>query len=92
MNVTVFIPSAFRRHTGGVDCYSGPAANLRELFDALDSLFPELKPHLRDSDGKVRRFLNVYINDEDIRFLGSDYIFQEGDEITLVPSIAGGRN
>jgi len=50
-----------------------------------------LKPHLRDEKGEVRRFLNVYVNDEDIRFLGGpQYAFQDGDEILLVPSIAGG--
>jgi molybdopterin converting factor small subunit len=53
-------------------------------------VIPELKPHLRDEQGNVRRFLNIYVNDEDIRFLGKDYKFKEGDEVTLVPSIAGG--
>jgi molybdopterin converting factor small subunit len=72
---------------GSFDCL---AANLNELFDALETRFPELKPHLRDEEGKVRRFLNIYVNDEDIRFLGPDYKFNQGDEVTLVPSIAGG--
>ena len=90
MNITVSIPSAFRRHTEGLDRFTGPGANLQELFDALETRFPELRPHLRDENGKVRRFLNVYVNDEDIRFLGADYSFKEGDEVTLVPSIAGG--
>ena len=54
--------------------------------------FPELKPHLRDETGQIRRFLNVYVNEEDIRFLGgNNYAFQDGDEVLLVPSIAGGR-
>lgn len=90
MSVTVSIPSAFRRHTEGADKYSCPAADLDGLLDALSSRFPELKPHLRDDQGNVRRFLNIYVNDEDIRFLGKDYKFREGDEVTLVPSIAGG--
>lgn len=90
MNVIVSIPTPFRRHTDGLDHLDCTVGNLNELFDALETRFPELKPHLRDQDGKVRRFLNVYVNDEDIRFLGVNYSFQEGDEVTLVPSIAGG--
>jgi molybdopterin synthase sulfur carrier subunit len=91
MNVTVSIPTPFRRHTDGLDRFNCAAVNLNELFNALETRFPELKPHLRDESGKVRRFLNVYVNDEDIRFLDANYSFQEGDEVTLVPSIAGGR-
>jgi molybdopterin converting factor small subunit len=90
MNVTVSIPSAFRRHTEGADHFNCAAANLNDLLDTLAGRFPELKPHLRDEEGRVRRFLNIYVNDEDIRFLGADYQFKEGDEVMLVPSIAGG--
>ena len=91
MNVTVQIPSALRRHTEGVAKVSCAAANLDELFSALDAKFPGLKQHLRDDSGQIRRFLNVYVNDEDIRFLGcAGYAFKEGDEVLLVPSIAGG--
>ena len=68
------------------------AKDLSELFAVLDEKFPELKPHLRDDKGEIRRFLNVYVNEEDIRFLGGPtYSFQEGDEVLLVPSIAGGK-
>lgn len=90
MSINVSIPSAFRRHTEGLDRFSCAANNLDELLDALGSRFPELRPHLRDDQGKVRRFLNIYVNDEDIRFLDKDYKFAEGDQVTLVPSIAGG--
>ena len=54
------------------------ARNLNELFAALDVKFPELKSHLRDEAGEVRRFLNIYVNDEDIRFLGGRGIFLSG--------------
>lgn len=92
MNITVQIPSALRRHTGGTAKVSCSASDLNELFSALDQMFPELKPHLRDDSGQIRRFLNVYVNEEDIRFLGgSTYAFKDGDEVLLVPSIAGGR-
>jgi molybdopterin converting factor small subunit len=64
---------------------------LGELFSAIDQQFPDLKAYLRDEAGEIRRFLNVYVNEEDIRFLGGNtYAFQDGDEVLLVPSIAGG--
>lgn len=90
MSVTVSIPTALRRHTEGLDHFECSPGDLSALLDALSSRFPDLKPHLRDEQGKVRRFLNIYVNDEDIRFLEKDYRFKDGDEVTLVPSIAGG--
>ena len=91
MNIIVQIPTALRRHTSGVERITCAATNLGELFSALDQQFPDLKPHLRDEAGQIRRFLNIYVNEEDIRFLGGNtYVFQEGDEVLLVPSIAGG--
>jgi sulfur-carrier protein len=91
MPITIQIPTALRRHTSGVSSLACAAANLGELFCLLDEKFPELKPHLRDDKGQLRRFLNIYVNDEDIRFLGGPgYTFQDGDEVLLVPSIAGG--
>ena len=91
MTVTVQIPTALRRLTAGTERITCAATTLGELFSALDTQFPELKPHLRDEAGATRRFLNVYVNEEDIRFLGGNaYAFQDGDEVLLVPSIAGG--
>lgn len=91
MAITVQIPSALRRHTAGVGSLTCIATNLGELFSVLDEKFPDLRPHLRDDKGQIRRFLNIYVNEEDIRFLGGPaYSFQEGDEVLLVPSIAGG--
>ena len=82
-----------RRLTAGTPQLTCDAANLNELFAALDAKFPDLKSHLRDEAGEVRRFLNIYVNEEDIRFLGgATYSFQEGDEVLLVPSIAGGAD
>jgi len=91
MPITVQIPTPLRRHTDGVGFLTCTASNLMDLFAVLDEKFPALKPHLRDDQGQIRRFLNVYVNEEDIRFLGGPaYAFQEGDEVLLVPSIAGG--
>ena len=53
--------------------------------------FPALSTQIKGDDGKLRRFINIYVNDEDIRFLGGEtYAFQDGDEVMLIPSIAGG--
>jgi sulfur-carrier protein len=91
MPITVQIPTALRRHTDGVGSIICSATNLTELFSVLDQKFPALTGHLRDDKGQIRRFLNIYVNEEDIRFLGGQaYAFQEGDEVLLVPSIAGG--
>ncbi|HXZ33234.1 MAG TPA: MoaD/ThiS family protein [Terriglobales bacterium] len=91
MPITVQIPTALRRLTGGTANVTCSPGNLAELFAVLDEQFPDLKSHLRDDAGEIRRFLNIYVNDEDIRFLGgSSYSFQDGDEVLLVPSIAGG--
>ena len=91
MNITVQIPTALRRLTAGNARVTCTATNLDQLFSLLDKEFPDLKPHLRDEAGQIRRFLNVYVNEEDIRFLGGNaYAFKDGDEVLLVPSIAGG--
>jgi len=91
MSITVEIPTALRRLTAGTRSVNCNVANLGELFADLDEKFPNLRPHLHDEAGEARRFLNIYVNEEDIRFLGGPgYTFQEGDEVLLVPSIAGG--
>jgi sulfur-carrier protein len=91
MAITVQIPTALRRLTGGAGEVTCSPTNLGELFAVLDQQFPDLKSHLRDDGGQIRRFLNIYVNEEDIRFLGgASYAFQDGDEVLLVPSIAGG--
>ena len=93
MAITAQIPTALRRHTAGVGSITCAASNLTDLFSVLDEKFPDLKPHLRDDQGQIRRFINIYVNEEDIRFLGGPtYAFREGDEVLLVPSIAGGAN
>jgi sulfur-carrier protein len=93
MAITVEIPTALRRHTGGTARVTCSPANLGELFAVLDQQFPELRTQLRDEAGQIRRFLNIYVNEEDIRFLGGNgYTFRDGDEVLLVPSVAGGTS
>jgi sulfur-carrier protein len=91
MSVRVVLPNAFQKHTNGTREIESTAQNLPQLIAEIETSFPALKQHLRDSDGKVRRFINFYVNDEDIRFLGEDkYTFKDGDEVLVIPSIAGG--
>jgi molybdopterin converting factor small subunit len=64
---------------------------LPALLTEIETTFPALKTHLRDDSGQVRKFINFYVNEEDIRFLGNEkYAFQDGDEVLVIPSIAGG--
>jgi sulfur-carrier protein len=91
MSVKVLLPNAFQKHTNGAKEIDSTAANLPQLIEEIEVSFPALKQHLRDNDGQVRRFINFYVNDEDIRFLGNEkYAFKDGDEVLVIPSIAGG--
>ena len=72
MSVKVLLPNAFHKHTNGEREIQSEAANLPALVVDIETHFPALKQHLRDGDGKVRQFINFYVNDEDIRFLGND--------------------
>src|SRR5579859_4131927 len=93
MAVKVVLPNAFQKHTDNVREITSAAANLPELVTDIEGRFPALRPHLRGEDGQVRRFINFYVNEEDIRFLGNDkYAFKEGDEVLVIPSIAGGSD
>ena len=91
MPVTIEIPTAFRRFTAGnpkVDC---TATTIAEALKELTTRFPDLSRHVRDDSGQIRQFLNIYLNEEDIRFLGGESCcLKEGDRVLLVPSIAGG--
>ncbi|MHC5020706.1 MAG: ubiquitin-like small modifier protein 1 [Planctomycetota bacterium] len=91
MPITVRIPTPLRQFTDGKDAVEVSAANVRELLDALDSSHTGLKARLCEDDGEVRRFVNLYVNEEDIRFLENlDTSLKDGDEVSVVPAIAGG--
>ncbi len=91
MSVRVLLPNAFQKHTNGEREFRSDAEHLPQLIVDMEMMYPALKTHLRGEDGQVRRFINFYVNDEDIRFLGNDtYRFQDGDEVLVIPSIAGG--
>ena len=92
MPCKVRIPTPLQQYTDGADAVACQANSLPALLTELTGRFPELKDRLCEPDGRPRRFFNVYINDEDIRFLGGDaHQFEDGDEVMLIPSIAGGR-
>ncbi|MGC2639723.1 MAG: MoaD/ThiS family protein [Acidobacteriaceae bacterium] len=91
MSVRVLLPNAFQKHTNGMREIQSAAGNLPQLITEIETTFPALRSHLRDEQGQVRRFINFYVNEEDIRFLGNDqYAFKDGDEVLVIPSIAGG--
>lgn len=91
MSVTIEIPTAFRRFTDGAPKVDCSATTVAEALDALTKRFPDLSRHVRDESGQIRQFLNIYLNEEDIRFLGGESCsLREGDRVLLVPSIAGG--
>jgi molybdopterin synthase sulfur carrier subunit len=91
VSVKIVLPTALARHTEGQKSFASEARDLPGLLAEFDSKFPALAQNVKDENGKLRRFINVYINDEDIRFLGGDtHQFEEGDEVMLIPSIAGG--
>ena len=91
MSVTIEIPTAFRRFTDGAPKIDCSAATIADALNELTVRFPELARHVRDDQGQIRQFLNVYLNEEDIRFLGGESCcLKEGDRVLLVPSIAGG--
>ena len=91
MPVKVMIPTPLRAYAGKHESVDLQAATVAEALSALTSRFTELKRHLYSDDGRLRSFVNVYVNDEDIRYLQKDQTaVGEGDTISIVPSIAGG--
>lgn len=92
MSVKVIIPTPLRVYAGRQESVELQAANVGEALAALTAKYADLRKHLFAEDGRLRSFVNVYVNDEDIRFLQKDKTqLGEGDTISIVPSIAGGR-
>ena len=92
MSTTVRIPTPLRRVTDGQDKVSADGATLGEIIDSMESQFPGIKARICDDDGNLRNFVNVFVNGEDVRFMdGVDSSTSDGDEISIVPAVAGGR-
>ncbi len=91
MSVTVRIPTPLRKLTNELDVVSGDGGTLIACIDSLEGQYPGLKERLCDEAGELRRFVNVYVNGEDVRFLaGLETALQAGDEVSIVPAVAGG--
>ena len=91
MSITIRLPTPLRKFTDVAETVETAARDLRALFGDLDLKFPGFRKALCRPDGTPQQFLNVYVNDEDIRFLGGmQYSFRDGDEVVFIPAIAGG--
>jgi molybdopterin synthase sulfur carrier subunit len=91
MAIEARIPTILRNYTGGEKSVEGSGQTLGELFVDLDSRHEGLRARLVSDDGSLQRFVNVYLNDEDVRFLGgAETPLSDGDVITILPAVAGG--
>ncbi|MEU7001074.1 MoaD/ThiS family protein [Nonomuraea sp. NPDC046570] len=91
MSVSVRIPTILRTYTDGNAEVSGDGATLREVLQKLDADYPGIGARILDESGKLRRFVNVYVGDEDVRFVGGlDCSTPAGAQISIIPAVAGG--
>ena len=91
MSVKVLVPTPLQKFTNNQATIECGGSNIDELIDALENNCPGIKARICDESGKPRRFLNLYVNSEDIRFLeGTDTELNDGDEVSIVPAVAGG--
>ncbi len=91
MAVKVLIPTPLQKFTNNQATIECTGSNIDELIDSLENDCPGIKARICDETGKPRRFLNLYVNSEDIRFLdNTDTSLQDGDEVSIVPAVAGG--
>jgi molybdopterin synthase sulfur carrier subunit len=91
MSVRVKIPTPLRGLTGDAETVTAEGATLGELVGALERSYPGMRERLCDETGSLRRFVNVYVNGEDVRFLaGLESALKSGDEVSIVPAVAGG--
>jgi len=91
MAIEVRIPTILRSYTGGAKSVEASGTTLAALMDDLESSHPGIKDRLVTQAGSLHRFVNVYVNDEDVRFTGSlDTALKDGDSVTILPAVAGG--
>jgi molybdopterin synthase sulfur carrier subunit len=87
----VRIPTPLRKLTNELEVVSVAGATIAEVLVSLEAAYPGIKERLCDADGNIRRFINVFVNDEDVRFLEETAtVVKDSDEISIVPAIAGG--
>ena len=93
MAVTVRIPTPLRRLTQNQPEIEAEGDTIESLIENLEANYPGIKERICDESGNIRRFVNIYLNDEDIRFLdGNATTVKDGDEISIIPAIAGGSS
>jgi molybdopterin synthase sulfur carrier subunit len=93
MAIDVKIPTILRPYTSGEKTVTADGTTLSALIDDLDAKHTGLKGRLITDDGRLHRFVNVYVNDEDVRFTGSlDTALKDGDAVTILPAVAGGMH
>ncbi len=91
MSVSVRIPTILRSYTGDSSSVTAEGATLTEVLDSLESNHPGIKARIVDEDGKLRRFVNVYVAEEDVRFAqGLDTPVKDGAQVSIIPAVAGG--
>ena len=92
MAIKVLIPTPLRKITKDLNTVEGQGKSVKELIENLEKTYPGIKGRLYAEGGTdLNRFVNIYVNEEDIRFLqNSDTVLKDGDEVSIVPSIAGG--
>lgn len=91
MAVTVRIPTPLQKLTNNLAEVQGVGATLKDVIDDLERRYPGIKDRICDETGKVRRFVNVFVNEEDVRFQqGEATPVKDGDEVSIIPAIAGG--
>jgi len=89
--ITISIPTALRPQAGDQDSITATGSSIREALSSMTSQYPDLGKRLFNGEDQINRFINVYLNDEDIRFLENlDTAVKPGDEISIIPAIAGG--
>jgi MoaD family protein len=91
MAIEVRIPTILRSYTGGAKAVEGSGDTLADLINDLDAKHPGIRGRLITAEGALHRFVNVYVNDEDVRFIGGlDAKLNDGDNVTILPAVAGG--
>jgi molybdopterin synthase sulfur carrier subunit len=91
MPVQVKLPTILRKHAGGEPKVTADGATLRDVFGDLESRYPGITKNVVSEDGGLHRFINVYLNDEDVRYLGLlETEVAEGDTVSILPAVAGG--
>ena len=91
MSATVRIPTILRSYTGGTSEVSAEGSTLAEVLDSLESSYPGIRARVLDDAGALRRFVNVYVGDDDVRFIGGlAATVADGAKISIIPAVAGG--